>query len=495
MPGFEVAFARGALVEPAVGGFDRDPAALRHRVACVDAEVQDRVFELVGIDHRGPYARRADHLQRDAGADGALDEIAEIGDQPVDVGRLGIERLAARKGEQPVGQRRGTPRRPQRCGGVAIEVADTPLRDAHLHHLDRARDAGEHVVEIVRQAAGELADRLHLLRLPQMRFGDHQRVRALLDLLFEAGGERAQFLLDAAAFGRVAGAFGDVADEGDLVGQPGPGHGVVEVEQRDEIAPFGDRHVDEGHSGQALQPLGRVTGARVVVDVADRDRLAALQILDIRTIIAKVQQTGQRLDAGRAPGARRDDRFGLRVDRAVAAAADVEQATEDFDRGKGEVVGIARRAQPVVELDQRLQAEFGALARVDVEADAGKADRAAHIVELRLSARGDPAGAAVGLGEAIVAFEGRTARQRLGDLGLDAGQIVRVDAAEEAFDRRAAGRVVGIDAVQAGEGGVGGDPVGHHVPVPAADAGRSGDLRVVVGHKRPVTHRNGRIVG
>jgi hypothetical protein len=262
------------------------------------------------------------------------------------------------------------------------------------------------------------------------------------------------------------------------VAQPGPGHGVVEVEKRDEIAPFGDRHVDEGHSGQALQPLGRVTRARVVVDVADRDRLAALQVLDIRTIIAKVQQTGQGLDAGRAPGARRDDRFGLRVDRAVAAAADVEQATEDFDRGKGEVVGIARRAQPVVELDQRLQA-----------------DRAAHIVELRLSARGDPAGAAVGLGEAIVAFEGRTARQRLGDLGLDAGQIVRVDAAEEAFDRRAAGRVVGIDAVQAGEGGVGGDPVGHHVPVPAADAGRSGDLRVVVGHKRPVTHRNGRIVG
>ena len=276
LPGFEVAFARGALVEPAVGGLDRDPAALRHRVACVDAEVQDRVFELVGIDHRGPYARRADHLQRDAGADGALDEIAEIGDQPVDVGRLGIERLAARKGEQPVGQRCRAPRRAERRGGVAIEVADTPLRDAHLHHLDRARDAGEHVVEIVRQAAGELADRLHLLRLPQMRFGDHQRVRALLDLLFEAGGERAQFLLDAATLGRVAGAFGDVADEGDLVGQPGPGHGVVEVEQRDEIAPFGDRHVDEGHSGQALQPLGGVTGARVVVDVADRDRLAAL---------------------------------------------------------------------------------------------------------------------------------------------------------------------------------------------------------------------------
>ena len=45
-----------------------------------------------------------------------------------------------------------------------------------------------------------------------------------------------------------------------------------------------------------------------------------------------MQQTGQGLDAGRAPGARRDDRFGLRVDRAVAAAADVEQATEGEGR-------------------------------------------------------------------------------------------------------------------------------------------------------------------
>ena len=37
--------------------------------------------------------------------------------------------------------------------------------------IDRAGDDGEHVVEVVRDAAGELADRLHLLRLPQLLFG------------------------------------------------------------------------------------------------------------------------------------------------------------------------------------------------------------------------------------------------------------------------------------------------------------------------------------
>ena len=37
--------------------------------------------------------------------------------------------------------------------------------------LQIAADDLQHVVEVVRDAAGELADRLHLLRLPQLRLG------------------------------------------------------------------------------------------------------------------------------------------------------------------------------------------------------------------------------------------------------------------------------------------------------------------------------------
>ena len=37
--------------------------------------------------------------------------------------------------------------------------------------FDRAGDDGEDVVEVVRDAAGELADGLHLLRLPQLLLG------------------------------------------------------------------------------------------------------------------------------------------------------------------------------------------------------------------------------------------------------------------------------------------------------------------------------------
>ena len=46
--------AAASLVEPLVGGLDGDAAAIRHGVARVDAEVEQRVLELVGIDQRRP---------------------------------------------------------------------------------------------------------------------------------------------------------------------------------------------------------------------------------------------------------------------------------------------------------------------------------------------------------------------------------------------------------------------------------------------------------
>ena len=42
--------------------------------------------------------------------------------------------------------------------------------DPALHQLDAADDDAQHVVEVVRDPAGELTDGLHLLRLPQLTF-------------------------------------------------------------------------------------------------------------------------------------------------------------------------------------------------------------------------------------------------------------------------------------------------------------------------------------
>ena len=85
----------------------------------------------------------------------------------------------------------------------------SPLREAPLRQIEAADDDGQHVVEVVRDAAGELADRLHLLGLAQRLFGVrpplHFRgefARALEYAIVQRLRERAQFL-----FGMIALAF------------------------------------------------------------------------------------------------------------------------------------------------------------------------------------------------------------------------------------------------------------------------------------------------
>ena len=51
---------------------------------------------------------------------------------------------------------------------VALEIAEPALRQPRLQQLQAADDPGQQVVEVVRDAAGELADGLHLLRLEQL---------------------------------------------------------------------------------------------------------------------------------------------------------------------------------------------------------------------------------------------------------------------------------------------------------------------------------------
>jgi len=60
------------------------------------------------------------------------------------------------------------------------------VRDQILQDLDAAGDDGEEIVEVVRNAAGELADGIHLLRMAQLLLGrdllgdvaDHHEMRA-----------------------------------------------------------------------------------------------------------------------------------------------------------------------------------------------------------------------------------------------------------------------------------------------------------------------------
>ncbi len=160
----------GRIVEPFVGGLDRDAAAVGHGVARVDAQVQQGILELAGIDQGRPQSHRADHLERDLGADGAPDQLFHAGHQRIDVDRRRRQRLAPREGQQAVRERGGAPGGALRHRDVTLEVAEAPLAHPDLHQVERAGDPRQQVVEVVGQAAGELPHGLHLLGLAQLLF-------------------------------------------------------------------------------------------------------------------------------------------------------------------------------------------------------------------------------------------------------------------------------------------------------------------------------------
>ena len=172
-PGGTSLVPRTRLIQPPVRRLDPQNTPIRHRVARIDAEVQQRIFKLAGVHQRGPEIIALHGLDRDVRADRPLDQLVQSRHQPVHVRPLRIERLPAGKREQPVRQRR----RPRGCTlrglDIPLRLANAPLRHAALQQLQAATDANQQIVEIMRQATGQLADRLHLLRLAQLFLPTH----------------------------------------------------------------------------------------------------------------------------------------------------------------------------------------------------------------------------------------------------------------------------------------------------------------------------------
>ena len=88
----------------------------------------------------------------------------------VAVDAFGKQRLGAGEGEQTAGQRGGAGGAFHRIVEVHHHLAPRAV-EAAQRKVDAADDDGEHVVEVVRDAAGELADRFHLLDLAKLGLG------------------------------------------------------------------------------------------------------------------------------------------------------------------------------------------------------------------------------------------------------------------------------------------------------------------------------------
>ena len=173
---------------------DVDPAAIGHRVARVDREIEDRKLELVGIDPRRRQALGNIEPQRHARPERAFEQIDHAFDQRPQIDRHRAQILLAGEGQQPLGQR---------CAafGALDGAVDQPLqarivRQALAQQIEIAHHGHQQIVEVMRDAAGELADGLHLLGLAQLLLrlfaGGHgldQIGRSLLDALLKGRGQ------------------------------------------------------------------------------------------------------------------------------------------------------------------------------------------------------------------------------------------------------------------------------------------------------------------
>ena len=101
--------------------------------------------------------------QLDGLAEQALQQMRHFGHDVGKLEDLRAKRLLAGESEQLAGQAGG-------AVGVRLDLLDVVIvavagRVAHHHQVAMADDRGQDIVEIVGDAAGELADRLHLGRL------------------------------------------------------------------------------------------------------------------------------------------------------------------------------------------------------------------------------------------------------------------------------------------------------------------------------------------
>src|SRR4029079_10487932 len=90
-----------------------------------------------------------------------------------------VYRVPAREGEKAMGQGGGAIGRSQGAGEEPADIGAPPAGDAPLNDVQTSYDTLQEIVEIMRDAAGELADGLHFLALPQRFLGLHELARSL----------------------------------------------------------------------------------------------------------------------------------------------------------------------------------------------------------------------------------------------------------------------------------------------------------------------------
>ena len=98
----EAGVGDGQLDESVLGvaRADRQRAAVGHRIAAVDDEIDEHLLDLAWVGTNGAEHRRGEDVELDVVAEQALQEGADLGHDGVQVERTRIQHLASSEGEQ-----------------------------------------------------------------------------------------------------------------------------------------------------------------------------------------------------------------------------------------------------------------------------------------------------------------------------------------------------------------------------------------------------------
>ena len=253
----------------------------------------------------------------------------------------------------------------------------------------------------MRDTAGQLPHRFHLVALSQRLFRRDQLRRPLRHLALERFRKLGQLPLRAPPLHRVARALGHFAHKGDIIFRPAARGMIVDEDHRHEPALLGQRHVDERSRVDRFQHRAGIARARIGAGVVHHRRVAALQILDVRAMLTERERPGNRAYAGRVPIPFDRDRLVHRIDQAVAGAAHTQRLPQDFRRDIRDVGALIEIAEQFVQPRQRTALQVRPLDRRDIHRHAGDAKRPIVRIEERLPARRDPVHRAIGPGDAI----------------------------------------------------------------------------------------------
>ena len=238
-----------------------------HGVAGVGGEVQQHLLDLAAVGDDPLRLRRRLDEQRDVGAEQAAEHRLHRGDRLVEIEGGRQQHALAAEGEELRRQAGGAA-----AGGqdlLEVLADGTVGLEDRQHRLAEAVDDHQHVVEVVRDAAGEAAERLHLLRLAHLPFEvlarrvvedvavDRHQLAVGVEAPDQALDHRDDAAVDAAQRALVLAHRAVAPYPLDEVGEPAVGIqraevGAERVGQRGEAA-----DLDEGRVAAADLPAGR----------------------------------------------------------------------------------------------------------------------------------------------------------------------------------------------------------------------------------------------